>query len=97
MRGGTGRGRRPRRAAAARQPPQDSQFVQEQDGASAKGKAACEARTEELRQQPRALEKELEDSNRHDRTSHAAQVPAAWGPQRPLFRILAQCFGAQTV
>mgnify|MGYP003483853416 CR=1 FL=1 len=40
--------------------PRGSQFVQEQEAASAKDKAACEARTEELRQQLKALEKELE-------------------------------------
>ena len=40
--------------------PQGSQFVQEQEAASAKDKAACEARSEELRQQLKALEKELE-------------------------------------
>ena len=60
MRGGTGRSCCPRGAAAAWQPPQGSQFVQEQEAASAKDKAACEARSEELRQQLKALEKELE-------------------------------------
>lgn len=40
--------------------PQGSQFVQEQEAASAKDKAACEARTEELRKQLKALETELE-------------------------------------
>ena len=40
--------------------PQGSQFVQEQEAAGAKDKAACEARSEELRQQLNALEKELE-------------------------------------
>ena len=40
--------------------PQGSQFVQEQEAASAKDKAACEARSEELRKQLQALEKELE-------------------------------------
>ena len=40
--------------------PQGSQFVQEQQAVSAKDKAACEARTEELRKQLKALEQELE-------------------------------------
>ena len=39
--------------------PQGSQFVQQQEAVSAKDKAACEARSEELRQQLNALEKEL--------------------------------------
>ena len=39
--------------------PAGSQFTQELDAANAKAKAACEARTEELREQLRALEKEL--------------------------------------
>lgn len=40
--------------------PQGSQFVQELEAASTKDKAACEARSEELRKQLKALEKELE-------------------------------------
>ena len=40
--------------------PQGSQFVQQQEAVSTKDKAACEARSEELRQQLNALEKELE-------------------------------------
>lgn len=36
-----------------------NQFAQELDAAAAKDKTACEARTEELRQQLRTLEKEL--------------------------------------
>lgn len=39
--------------------PQGNQFVQERDAAAARDKAACEARTQELRQQLRALENEL--------------------------------------
>lgn len=40
--------------------PQGSQFAQEREATSAKEKAACEARSEDLRQQLKALEKELE-------------------------------------
>lgn len=39
--------------------PSGSQFVQERTAAAAKDKTACEARTNELREQLKALEKEL--------------------------------------
>lgn len=40
--------------------PEGSQFTQELEAASAKGKVACEARTEELRRQLKVLQTELD-------------------------------------